>query len=108
MYAQPTPISSATYYTSSTGPGIMTSGNLQTLGSVTSVGSTVGVGALVGGTGTLVGGTVIGSSQLVAQPGGTYVLQGHTMDGEGLPVTHTTRASPATVSIKNCTFEVKL
>ena len=97
MYAQPTPITSGTYYTSGPGSGIMTSGNLQTLGSVTSVGSAMGVG-VIGGTG-IVGGTVIGSSQLVAQPGGTYVLQGHTMDGEGLPVTHTTRASPATVSI---------
>ncbi|XP_072031161.1 LOW QUALITY PROTEIN: DNA-binding protein RFX2-like [Amphiura filiformis] len=95
MYAQPTPISS-TYYTSSAGQGLMTSSNLQTLGSVASVGSNLGT--LVGGAGALIGGgTVIGSSQLVAQPGGTYVLQGHMMDGEGLPVTHTTRASPATV-----------
>lgn len=98
MYAQPSPITSGTYFTSAAGSGIMTSGNLQTLGSATSVGGTgtmmVGGSHLVGGVG-----TVIGSSQLVAQPGGTYVLQGHTMmDGEGLPIRHTTRASPATAA----------
>ncbi|KAK7101164.1 DNA-binding protein RFX2-like isoform X3 [Littorina saxatilis] len=36
--------------------------------------------------------------QLIQQPGGgTYLIQGGTMDGEGTPLTHTTRASPATV-----------
>ncbi|XP_074640484.1 DNA-binding protein RFX2-like [Tubulanus polymorphus] len=34
--------------------------------------------------------------QFMAQHGGTYLLQGGTMDGEGFPITHTTRASPAT------------
>ena len=50
----------------------------------------MGVGTVIGGTG-IVGGTVIGSSQLVAQPGGTHVLQGHMM--EGLPVTRMTRTA---------------
>ncbi|KAL8598600.1 hypothetical protein ACOMHN_013483 [Nucella lapillus] len=36
--------------------------------------------------------------QIIQQPGGgTYLIQGGTMDGEGTPLTHTTRASPATV-----------
>lgn len=30
--------------------------------------------------------------------GQTFFLQGGTMDGEGYPLTHTTRAAPATVS----------
>ncbi|KAK6188564.1 hypothetical protein SNE40_004716 [Patella caerulea] len=34
--------------------------------------------------------------QLIQQSGGTYLIQGGTMDGEGTPLTHTTRASPAT------------
>ncbi|XP_071117556.1 DNA-binding protein RFX2-like isoform X2 [Haliotis cracherodii] len=34
--------------------------------------------------------------QLIQQQGGTYLIQGGTMDGEGTPLTHTTRASPAT------------
>ena len=33
------------------------------------------------------------------QGGGTFLIQGSTMDGEGTPLTHTTRASPATVSV---------
>ena len=35
--------------------------------------------------------------QLLTQ--GTYLIQGGTMDGEGTPLSHTTRASPATVSL---------
>ncbi|KAK3090908.1 hypothetical protein FSP39_015635 [Pinctada imbricata] len=35
--------------------------------------------------------------QIVQHQGGTYLIQGGTMDGEGTPLTHTTRASPATV-----------
>ncbi|XP_070564347.1 transcription factor RFX3-like isoform X8 [Ptychodera flava] len=34
---------------------------------------------------------------IMTNTGGTYLVQGHTMDGEGHPITHTTRASPATV-----------
>ena len=38
--------------------------------------------------------------QIIQQPGGgTYLIQGGTMDGEGTPLTHTTRASPATVCV---------
>ena len=37
--------------------------------------------------------------QLLTHQGNTYLVQGGTMDGEGHPLTHTTRASPATVSI---------
>ncbi|XP_070564341.1 transcription factor RFX3-like isoform X3 [Ptychodera flava] len=33
---------------------------------------------------------------IMTNTGGTYLVQGHTMDGEGHPITHTTRASPAT------------
>ncbi|XP_076463260.1 DNA-binding protein RFX2-like isoform X2 [Babylonia areolata] len=46
-----------------------------------------------------VGGSVQAiQGQLIQQPGGgTYLIQGGTMDGEGTPLTHTTRASPATV-----------
>ena len=36
--------------------------------------------------------------QLLTHQGGTYLVQGGAMDGEGHPLTHTTRASPATVS----------
>jgi hypothetical protein len=35
--------------------------------------------------------------QLLTHQGSTYLVQGGTMDGEGHPLTHTTRASPATV-----------
>ena len=38
--------------------------------------------------------------QILQHQGGTYLIQGGTMDGEGTPLTHTTRASPATVSIQ--------
>lgn len=37
--------------------------------------------------------------QLVSHQGGTYLVQGGMMDGEGHPLTHTTRASPATVCV---------
>ena len=37
------------------------------------------------------------------QGGGTFLIQGSTMDGEGTPLTHTTRASPATVSVCHIT-----
>ena len=95
MYAQPTPIALGTYNTSGPGVGIQTSGNLQTLGSVIS--RALEVGAVKGDIG-IVGGMVTGSSRLVVQPGGTYILQGHTVDGEGLPVRHRTKGSPDTVS----------
>ena len=36
---------------------------------------------------------------VTGQGGGTFLIQGSTMDGEGTPLTHTTRASPATVSL---------
>lgn len=36
--------------------------------------------------------------QILTHHGGTYLVQSGTMDGEGQPLTHTTRASPATVS----------
>ena len=36
--------------------------------------------------------------QIIQQGSGTYLIQSGTMDGEGTPLTHTTRASPATVS----------
>ncbi|ELT97878.1 hypothetical protein CAPTEDRAFT_168129 [Capitella teleta] len=35
--------------------------------------------------------------QILTHQGGTYLVQGGAMDGEGHPLTHTTRASPATV-----------
>ncbi|XP_041359336.1 DNA-binding protein RFX2-like isoform X2 [Gigantopelta aegis] len=35
--------------------------------------------------------------QIIQQGSGTYLIQSGTMDGEGTPLTHTTRASPATV-----------
>ena len=38
--------------------------------------------------------------QILTHQGGTYLVQSGTMDGEGHPLTHTTRASPATVSTK--------
>ena len=37
--------------------------------------------------------------QILTHQGNTYVVQGGTMDGEGHPLTHTTRASPVTVSV---------
>ena len=41
---------------------------------------------------------------MVQQMGGhTYLIQGGTMDGEGYPLAHTTRAAPATVSFDNRT-----
>ena len=36
--------------------------------------------------------------QILTHQGSTYLVQGGTMDGEGHPLTHTTRASPVTVS----------
>lgn len=47
-------------------------------------------------------GTAIQTMQghiLTQQGGNTYLIQGGTMDGEGTPLTHTTRASPATVFV---------
>lgn len=47
-------------------------------------------------------GTTIQTMQghiLTQQGGNTYLIQGGTMDGEGTPLTHTTRASPATVFV---------
>ncbi|KAL5016555.1 hypothetical protein ScPMuIL_006144 [Solemya velum] len=35
--------------------------------------------------------------QIIQHQNATYLIQGGTMDGEGAPITHTTRASPATV-----------
>lgn len=44
-------------------------------------------------------GTQVGiQGQILTHQGGTYLVQGGAMDGEGHPLTHTTRASPATVS----------
>lgn len=37
--------------------------------------------------------------QILQHQGGTYLIQGGTMDGEDTPLTHTTRASPATVNM---------
>ena len=43
-------------------------------------------------------GTIQMQGHILTQQGGnTYLIQGGTMDGEGTPLTHTTRASPATV-----------
>ena len=36
--------------------------------------------------------------QLLSHQGNTYLVQGSTVDSDGHPLTHTTRASPATVS----------
>lgn len=37
--------------------------------------------------------------QIIQQPGGgTFLIQSGTVDGDGTPLTHTTRASPVTVS----------
>lgn len=35
----------------------------------------------------------------IIQQGGTFLIQSGTVDGDGTPLTHTTRASPVTVSI---------
>lgn len=78
------------------GQGGVSSANLQTLGSQNTVTGVMG-GTLVGGS--VIGGSVLGGSQLIAQPGRTYLVQGHSIDGDGHPITHTTRASPATVSL---------
>ncbi|XP_011667719.2 transcription factor RFX3 isoform X3 [Strongylocentrotus purpuratus] len=75
------------------GQGGVSSANLQTLGSQNTVTGVMG-GTLVGGS--VIGGSVLGGSQLIAQPGRTYLVQGHSIDGDGHPITHTTRASPAT------------
>ncbi|XP_041475684.1 transcription factor RFX3-like isoform X3 [Lytechinus variegatus] len=87
MYTQATPVS---YF----GQGSVSSANLQTLGTQNTVTGVMG-GTLVGGS--VIGGSVLGGSQLIAQPGRTYLVQGHSIDGDGHPITHTTRASPATV-----------
>ncbi|XP_013412050.1 DNA-binding protein RFX2 isoform X3 [Lingula anatina] len=39
--------------------------------------------------------------QFITHQGGTYLVQGGAMDGEGHPLTHTTRASPATLQLKD-------
>lgn len=44
---------------------------------------------------------------LTQQGGNTYLIQGGTMDGEGAPLTHTTRASPATDELYNRSQEVQ-
>ncbi|XP_052245141.1 DNA-binding protein RFX2-like isoform X4 [Dreissena polymorpha] len=45
-------------------------------------------------------GTVM-QGHILTQQGNTYLIQGGTMDGEGAPFTHTTRASPATDELYN-------
>ncbi|XP_038075077.1 transcription factor RFX3-like isoform X2 [Patiria miniata] len=91
MYTQATPAGGATYYSSGQALTSGALGSIQTLG-----GSNMSVGgAIVGGN--LIGGGLLGGPQLITQQGNTYLLQGHTMDGNGHPLTHTTRASPATV-----------
>ncbi|XP_060081474.1 DNA-binding protein RFX2-like isoform X1 [Ylistrum balloti] len=56
-------------------------------------------GAQVAATGLAQVGTVqTVQGQILQHQSGTYLIQGGTMDGEGTPLTHTTRASPATVS----------
>ncbi|XP_022109749.1 transcription factor RFX3-like isoform X4 [Acanthaster planci] len=87
MYTQATPAGGATYYSSGQALTSSALGSIQTLG---------GSNMSVGGT-TIIGGNLLGGPQLITQQGGTYLLQGHTMDGNGHPLTHTTRASPATV-----------
>lgn len=47
--------------------------------------------------------------QMVQQMGGhTYLIHGGTMDGEGYPLAHTTRAAPATVSFDNRTVNYSI
>ncbi|KAK3599827.1 hypothetical protein CHS0354_022394 [Potamilus streckersoni] len=56
-------------------------------------------GAQVTGTGIANLGTIqTVQGHILTQQSGTYLIQGGTMDGEGTPLTYTTRASPATVS----------
>ncbi|KAJ8315895.1 hypothetical protein KUTeg_006553 [Tegillarca granosa] len=55
-----------------------------------------------GGTQVAAGLTQLGTvqavqGQILQHQSGTYLIQGGTMDGEGTPLTHTTRASPVTV-----------
>lgn len=45
--------------------------------------------------------------QILQHQTGTYLIQGGTMDGEGTPLTTTTRASPATVSATVKDFIIK-
>lgn len=45
-------------------------------------------------------GTVQSPQVVTYQSGGTYLVQGGFMDNQGHPLTHTTRASPATVSVR--------
>lgn len=50
-------------------------------------------------------GTIQYQGHILTQQGGnTYLIQGGTMDGEGTPLTHTTRASPATVIVMNIIY----
>ncbi|XP_071800198.1 transcription factor RFX3-like isoform X2 [Asterias amurensis] len=92
MYTQATPAGGATYYSSGQALTSGPLGSIQTIGgSNMSVGGTTIVG------GNIIGGNLLGGPQLITQQGNTYLLQGHTMDGNGHPLTHTTRASPATV-----------
>ena len=92
MYTQATPAGGATYYSSGQALASGPLGSIQTIGgSNMSVGGTTIVG------GNIIGGNLLGGPQLITQQGNTYLLQGQTMDGNGHPLTHTTRASPATV-----------
>lgn len=96
MYTQGTaiPVAAGTYFTTQTQGGT----NIQTLGTPTCMAGTVVGGAVIGGTTQLIGSTMLSGSQLVTtQPGRTFVVSGHA-DGDTHPLTHTTRASPATVS----------
>ncbi|XP_071842910.1 DNA-binding protein RFX2-like isoform X2 [Apostichopus japonicus] len=95
MYTQGTaiPVAAGTYFTTQTQGGT----NIQTIGTPTCMAGTVVGSTVIGGASQLIGSTMLSGSQLVAaQPGRTYVVQGHP-DGDTHPLTHTTRASPATV-----------
>jgi hypothetical protein len=46
--------------------------------------------------------------QIIQQSGGgTYLIQSSTIDSDGTPLTHTTRASPVTVSCNKFFIKIK-
>ncbi|XP_033116310.1 transcription factor RFX3-like isoform X1 [Anneissia japonica] len=101
MYTQAPQVQGTTYFTAPAGStaGVVVStgtvGGVQTIGSSNSV---IGGSTVLGNTTGLLGTHIISGSPIITNQGNTYVVAGHMDDHHLSPISHMTRASPATVS----------
>ncbi|XP_071953810.1 DNA-binding protein RFX2-like isoform X2 [Antedon mediterranea] len=100
MYTQAPQVQGTTYFTAPAGStaGVVVStgsvGNVQTIGTSNSV---IGGSTVLGNTTGLLGTHIISGSPIITNQGNTYVVAGHMDDHHLSPISHMTRASPATV-----------